>query len=165
MKVFHTIARISGRKILFALFAEKIVLVGHFTSFLIHYYCIDTNFLFIRCSRITVVYVHANVFRFRIILQIALLFTGTLFRHLRNLTVTKSRRLLLLTLILLIMLKCIELVPQGTNVIALLFVSLCYAQAFRKTCQCDLYLLTPHFYIVKLGFTGVYTFSYFCSKT
>ena len=24
---------------------------------------------------------------------------------------------------------------------------------------------TPHFYIVKLGFTGVYIFSYFCSKT
>ena len=24
--------------------------------------------------------------------------------------------------------------------------------------------LTPHFYIVKLGFTGVYIFSYFCSK-
>ena len=25
--------------------------------------------------------------------------------------------------------------------------------------------LTPHFYIVKLGCTGVYMFSYFCSKT
>ena len=25
--------------------------------------------------------------------------------------------------------------------------------------------LTPHFYIVKLGFTGVYIFSYFCFKT
>ena len=24
------------------------------------------------------------------------------------------------------------------------------------TCPCDLYPLTPHFYIVKLGFTGVY---------
>ena len=26
----------------------------------------------------------------------------------------------------------------------------------RITCPCDLYPLTPHFYIVKLGFTGVY---------
>ena len=26
------------------------------------------------------------------------------------------------------------------------------------TCPCDLYPLTPHFYIVKLGFTGVYIF-------
>ena len=32
---------------------KKIVLVGHFTSFLIHYYCMDTNFLFIHCSRVT----------------------------------------------------------------------------------------------------------------
>ena len=28
----------------------------------------------------------------------------------------------------------------------------------RITCPCDLYPLTPHFYIVKLGFTGVYIF-------
>ena len=26
----------------------------------------------------------------------------------------------------------------------------------RITCPCDLYPFTPHFYIVKLGFTGVY---------
>ena len=26
----------------------------------------------------------------------------------------------------------------------------------RITCPCDLYPLTPHFYIVKMGFTGVY---------
>ena len=26
------------------------------------------------------------------------------------------------------------------------------------TCPCDLYPLTPHFYIVKLGCTGVYIF-------
>ena len=25
-----------------------------------------------------------------------------------------------------------------------------------KTCPCNVYPLTPHFYIVKLGFTGVY---------
>ena len=29
---------------------------------------------------------------------------------------------------------------------------------------CDLHPLTPHFYIVKMGCTGVYMFSYFCSK-
>ena len=34
-----------------------------------------------------------------------------------------------------------------------------------QTCPCNVYPLTPHFYIVKLGFTGVYIFSYFCSKT
>ena len=34
----------------------------------------------------------------------------------------------------------------------------------RKTSPCNEHPLTPHFYIVKLGFTGVYIFSYFCSK-
>ena len=34
----------------------------------------------------------------------------------------------------------------------------------RKTCPCDLYPLTPHFYIVKLGFTGVYFFLIFALK-
>ena len=36
-----------------------------------------------------------------------------------------------------------------------------------KTCLYDFFFdpLKPHFYIVKLGFTGVYIiFSYFCSK-
>ena len=33
------------------------------------------------------------------------------------------------------------------------------------TSPCNVYPLTPHFYIVKLGFTGVYIISYFCSKT
>ena len=33
------------------------------------------------------------------------------------------------------------------------------------TCPYNVDPLTPHFYIVKLGFTGVYIFSYFCSKT
>ena len=32
-------------------------------------------------------------------------------------------------------------------------------------CPCIFDLLTPQFYIVKLGLTGVYMFSYFCSKT
>ena len=36
-----------------------------------------------------------------------------------------------------------------------------------KTSPCNIHTLTPHFYIyiVKLGFTGVYIFFYFCSKT
>ena len=33
------------------------------------------------------------------------------------------------------------------------------------TRPCNLRPLTPHFYIVKLGFKGVFVFSYFCSKT
>ena len=40
---------------LITIFAEK---VGHFTSFLRHYYCMDTNSRFIHCSRITVVHVN-----------------------------------------------------------------------------------------------------------
>ena len=32
------------------------------------------------------------------------------------------------------------------------------------TCPCDLYPLAPHFYIVKLGFTGVYIFLFFALK-
>ena len=39
------------------------------------------------------------------------------------------------------------------------------SRLIRITCPCDIYPLTPHFYIVKLGFTGVFIFSYFCSKT
>ena len=34
-----------------------------------------------------------------------------------------------------------------------------------QTCPCNVDPLTPHFYIVKLGFTGVFIFSYLCSKT
>ena len=33
------------------------------------------------------------------------------------------------------------------------------------TSPCNVDPLTPHFYIVKLGFTGVFIFSYFCCKT
>ena len=32
------------------------------------------------------------------------------------------------------------------------------------TCPCNVYSLTPHFYIVKLGFTGVYIFLIFDLK-
>ena len=34
-----------------------------------------------------------------------------------------------------------------------------------KTSPCNEHPLKPHFYIVKVGFTGVFIFSYFCSKT
>ena len=34
---------------------------------------------------------------------------------------------------------------------------LCWVEShIRITCPCNVYPLTPHFYIVKLGFTGVY---------
>ena len=39
-----------------------------------------------------------------------------------------------------------------------------YTVYIRKTSPCDLHPLTP-FYIVKLGFTGVYIIFLFCSKT
>ena len=32
-------------------------------------------------------------------------------------------------------------------------------------CLCNVDPLGPHFYIVKMGFTGVYIISYFCLKT
>ena len=35
----------------------------------------------------------------------------------------------------------------------------------RKTSPCKVYPLKPHFYIVKLGYAGVYLFFLFCSKT
>ena len=34
-----------------------------------------------------------------------------------------------------------------------------------KTRPCNEHPLTPHLYIIKLGLTGVYLLSYFCSKT
>ena len=39
------------------------------------------------------------------------------------------------------------------------------ANLIMKTCPCNKYPLKPHFYIVKLGFSGVYLFFLFCSKT
>ena len=33
-----------------------------------------------------------------------------------------------------------------------------------QTCPCNVHPLTPHFYIVKLGFTGVYIFLIFAPK-
>ena len=39
------------------------------------------------------------------------------------------------------------------------------SSATKVTCPCNEDPLTPHFYIVKQGFTGVFIFSYFCSKT
>ena len=35
------------------------------------------------------------------------------------------------------------------------------AKNTRITCPCNEYPLTPHFYIVKMGFTGVYIFFLF----
>ena len=35
----------------------------------------------------------------------------------------------------------------------------------RITCPCVLFPFIPHFYIAKLGFTGVYIIFLFCSKT
>ena len=40
-----------------------------------------------------------------------------------------------------------------------------FVRDITKTSPCNEHPLTPHFYVVKLGFTGVYIFSYFCSKT
>ena len=42
---------------------------------------------------------------------------------------------------------------------------LLYGGSIMLTCPFNVYPLTPHFYIVKLGFTGVYNFLFFCSKT
>ena len=49
--------------------------------------------------------------------------------------------------------------------IFLTWISLFRPHYTRKICLCDLYPLTPHFYIVKLGFTGVYIFPCFSFKT
>ena len=38
-------------------------------------------------------------------------------------------------------------------------------QHIMLTCPCSEYPLTPHFYIAKLGFTGVYIFFLFLLKT
>ena len=35
----------------------------------------------------------------------------------------------------------------------------------RKTCPCNVYPLKPNFYIVKLGFAGVYLFFLFLLQT
>ena len=36
---------------------------------------------------------------------------------------------------------------------------LTFPELIRITCPCNEYALTPHFYILKLGFTGVCIFS------
>ena len=40
-----------------------------------------------------------------------------------------------------------------------------YNTCIMVTYPCNFHPLAHHFYIVKLGFTMVYIFSYFCSKT
>ena len=42
--------------------------------------------------------------------------------------------------------------------------SVCPEPNIMITGPCHVYPLTPHFYMVKLGFTGVYIFSYFSLK-
>ena len=46
-----------------------------------------------------------------------------------------------------------------------IYISVGFGQSIMPTCPCKVGPLTPHFYIVKLEFTGVYIFSYLCSKT
>ena len=53
----------------------------------------------------------------------------------------------------------------GLNAIYLITKLVCWVLHIMQTCPCNEHPITPHFYIVKLGFTGVYIFSYFCSKT
>ena len=36
-----------------------------------------------------------------------------------------------------------------------------FLHLIRKTCPCNIYPLKPHFYIVKLGYAGVYLFFLF----
>ena len=46
--------------------------------------------------------------------------------------------------------------PMHTPVLKVVFMGY-----IRKTCPCNVYPLKPHFYIVKLGFAGVYLFFLF----
>ena len=63
--------------------------------------------------------------------------------------------------------------PRTSSIVQVIFYHLRSAEIFREfknnfiriTCPCDLYPLTPHFYIVKLGCTEVFVFSYFSSNT
>ena len=52
---------------------------------------------------------------------------------------------------------------SGNNLpqIALISGTLFPDSYIRKTCPCNIYPLKPHFYIVKLGFAGVYLFFLF----
>ena len=45
-----------------------------------------------------------------------------------------------------------------------LVVLIVHTNFIRITCPCDLYPLTPNFYIVKMGFTGVHFFLIFALK-
>ena len=49
--------------------------------------------------------------------------------------------------------------------IVMLWFVLLLVPRIRITRPCDKYPLTSHFYMVKLGFTGVYIIFYFCSET
>ena len=49
-----------------------------------------------------------------------------------------------------------RLFHQRKKVSGMLLKNFAFSCTIRITCTCDSYPLTPHFYIVKLGFTGVY---------
>ena len=57
-------------------------------------------------------------------------------------------------------------VHERHNQMQIMYYNKCYTYAFNfetitKTCPCNVYPLEPHFYIVKLGFAGVYLFFLF----
>ena len=52
---------------------------------------------------------------------------------------------------------CILLYGKKTG----MHISLVLSKTIMKTCPCNVYPLKPHFYIVKLGFAGVYLFFLF----
>ena len=59
------------------------------------------------------------------------------------------------------LLNCIIFGGLGSEQLLLKLCDEIHLYSIRKTCPCDLYPITPHFYIVKLGFTGVYIFFLF----
>ena len=56
-------------------------------------------------------------------------------------------------------------IPRNNNVLFYSTAAVSSGPYITKTSPCNEHPLTFHFYIVKLGFTGVYIFSYFCSET
>ena len=50
---------------------------------------------------------------------------------------------------------------RGVSIFPNLETKVCHNNFIRKTCPCNVYPLKPHFYIVKMGNTGVYLFFLF----
>ena len=73
--------------------------------------------------------------------------------------------LLLVTAICLVLHVCKVNLRTRNGAIAIMmlavFAGLLLYFTIRKTCPCNKYHLKPHFYIAKLGFTGVYLFFLF----